>query len=347
MNQKRLAPEFDADKLRENALTSIRLGVEDFEKCRLASGQGGDPARALSAVRNLFAGVLLLFKYKIATSVDDEEEAAKLIFNPPEVMPQADGHGGIEWVPVGKFKRTTIDVATIKKRFEGFNVEVDWDVVEKLQRCRNELEHLHPENTLGEVADFVAELFPLLRDFIVNELEEQPAELLGAAWQTMLLHNKFLMEIRSKCEKAWAQAGIPSRMVEWLEKCHCEECGSSLLAPSQEHLDEGASVEHQDESFEYRCEACGNADLIGPVLIAALNREHDYDPRDGEEATVEACDECRRETFLIYEQECLWCGAELEYSECEDCGEPLGQDDQFNDGKCGYHAHLWEKMMRE
>lgn len=57
-------PVLDVQKLHENALTSIRLGVEDFERC---SGAAGDPARALSAVRNLFAGVLLLFKYKIAS----------------------------------------------------------------------------------------------------------------------------------------------------------------------------------------------------------------------------------------------------------------------------------------
>lgn len=66
-------PALDAEKLKENALTSIRLGIEDFQRSRLSLEQNGDPARALSAIRNLFAGVLLLFKYKIATSVDDPE----------------------------------------------------------------------------------------------------------------------------------------------------------------------------------------------------------------------------------------------------------------------------------
>lgn len=132
-------PELDAEKLKENALTSIRLGIEDFQRSKLAQDQGGDPARALSAVRNLFAGILLLFKYKIAVSVNDPDEASVLIFNPPEVLPQADGSGGIEWKPVGKFKRTTIDIVTIKKRFEGFDIEVDWPTIDKLQDCRNHL----------------------------------------------------------------------------------------------------------------------------------------------------------------------------------------------------------------
>lgn len=91
-------PLFDAEKLKENALTSIRLGIEDFQRSQIPLDQGGDPERALSAIRNLFAGVLLLFKYKIATTVDDPKDAATLIFNPPEVLPQADGHGGVEWL---------------------------------------------------------------------------------------------------------------------------------------------------------------------------------------------------------------------------------------------------------
>lgn len=347
MTQQHSIPDLDAEKLKENALTSIRLGIEDFERCRLVPKKGGDPARALSAVRNLFAGVLLLFKYKIAISVDDPCDAASLIFNPPEVQPKADGDGGVEWIPVGKFKRTTIDVSTIKKRFEGFNIEVNWDVIDKLQICRNHLEHLHPANTHGEVADFVAELFPILRDFTQSQLNEQPAELFGAVWQSMLLHHKFFVDTRTACDTAWAKAGVPKKMRPWLEKCQCEECSSSLLAPLQEQLDEGCSVESQEDSFKYVCVACGHSDLIVPLMIETLNNAYDYDPRDGDEPSVERCFECDHETFMIYDQECLWCGAELDYTECSLCEEALGQGDQDNGGLCGYHAHMHEKAMRD
>jgi hypothetical protein len=40
--------ELDAEKLKENALTSIRLGIEDFQRTKQTNEQGGDPARALS-----------------------------------------------------------------------------------------------------------------------------------------------------------------------------------------------------------------------------------------------------------------------------------------------------------
>jgi len=339
--------ELDAEKLKENALTSIRLGIEDFQRTKQTLEQGGDPARALSAVRNLFAGILLLFKYKIAVSVDDPDDAPALIFNPPEVLPQSDGNGGFEWKPVGKFRSTTIDVVTIKKRFTGFGIEVDWQAIEKMQECRNHLEHLHPANTLGEVAGFIADLFPVLRDFIQTQLNEQPADLLATAWPVMLAHHEFFTNTMTTCSAAWDDAGIPEKMRPWLEKCQCEECGSPLLQPSHDDIEEGSSVEHQDSSFRYTCVGCGHSDLIAPLIVEALNNAYDYDPRDGGEAGVEGCNQCDRSTFVIHEQQCLWCGAELDYTQCSLCEEPLGQGDQDNGGLCGYHAHVLAKMMRD
>jgi len=334
----------DTEKLNENALTSIRLGIEDFERSKKPVSQGGDPARALSAVRNLFAGVLLLFKYKIATSVDDENDAHSLIFNPPEVLPYPDGNGGVEWKPVGKFKSTTIDVATIKKRFERFGIEVDWSTLDKLQECRNHLEHLHPENNIGEVANFVAELFPILRDFILKQLNGQPAEILGTAWPIMLAHHKFFVDTTNKCSAAWDDAGVPEMMVPWLKSCKCSGCGSILLRPHQNEVEAEATVESDDKTFKYVCVACGNTDLIGPLMVKALNDADNYDPRDGGEPDVEECNECRHDTFIISEQNCLWCGAELDFTKCTICEEPLHQGDQFNGGLCDYHYHAMEKF---
>lgn len=341
------APVLDAEKLKENALTSIRLGIEDFQRSLLTPEKNGDPARALSAIRNLFAGVLLLFKYKIATSVDDPDDAATLIFNPPEVLPQADGNGGVEWQPVGKFKRTTIDVPTIKKRFESFHIEMDWVTIEKLQDCRNHLEHLHPANTLGEVSDFVAELFPILRDFVQSQMGEQPADLLGGAWPIMLGHHTFFMDTRAECVTAWNEADVPELMQHWLEQCQCEECGSSLIRPRAEHVDEAMSVERHDDQFKYVCVGCGHSDLIAPLMLKNLNEAYDYDPRDGGEPGIESCNSCQRDTFVINDQRCLWCGAQLDYLECIVCEEPLGQGDQYNSGLCGYHSHVHEKLMRD
>ena len=136
-------------------------------------------------------------------------------------------------------------------------------------------------------------------------------------------------------------------MLRWHEKCQCEECGSSLLRPSQEDIDEGASVENEDRNFRYVCDACGYSDLIGPLMVKKLNDAYYSDPRDGGEPDVEDCYECGRATFVISDQSCLWCGSELDYARCEYCEEPLRQEDQSNGGLCSYHNHLYEKSMRD
>ncbi|WP_145490189.1 hypothetical protein [Yersinia rohdei] len=336
------APTLDAEKLYSNALISIQLGIEDFELSTLLPEKGGNPARALSSVRNLFAGMLLLFKYKIATSVNNPADAYTLVFNPPLILPESDGNGGVKWLPDGNFKKTTIDVQSIKQRFDSFGIDVDWDVINKLQDCRNHLEHLHPKNTLGEVSEFVADLFPVLSDFITNELQQVPLDVLGSSWDKMLSHKKFYKEKLEECEESWCDSNIPKGMEDYLSDCICDMCNSKLIRARQEDLDANLSVEHNDE-FKYRCLNCGHSDFIGPNLYHAFQKRNDFDPRDGDEPTFERCYQCRHDTFLIFEQRCAWCDATLDYDQCTICEESLGQDDQDNGGLCGYHNNMVHK----
>jgi hypothetical protein len=135
--------------------------------------------------------------------------------------------------------------------------------------------------------------------------------------------------------------------VPWLESCKCQKCGSTLLAASVENLDAGETVEYNDESFQATCIACGHMELIVPLMMRELGKAHRYDPYDGDEPTLENCCACKREAFAIHDQQCLWCSSELEYFECSLCEEPLRQEDQDNGGYCSYHAHAFEKVMRE
>lgn len=323
----------DADKLYDNAIASIQLGIEDFQ----LSQQPDNSLRTLSSIRNLYAGLLLLFKYKIAKSVDTPEHAYMLIHNPPpKMLPYPDGNGGVEWKPEGKFKKTTIDVCGIKERFHKFNIEVDWKAVEKLQDCRNHLEHLHPQNTFGELAGFVANLFPVLESFITNELNEIPQDVLGSSWGIMLEHKTFYNSKLTECRSSWMYAGIPEGMMEFSNECCCEECGSKLIKASQDSLEEGLTVEDFESEFKYLCIACGNINLFTPLLMQVFDHEFFYWPPDGDEPTIEQCSCCQHDTFVIAEQKCRWCGYDLDYTECYLCSTELVQDDQDNGGLCSY-----------
>ncbi|MBL5884809.1 hypothetical protein [Lelliottia aquatilis] len=337
--------ELDAEKLYENARVSIQLGIEDFQMSQRNENEGGNPARALSSVRNLFAGMMLLFKYKLAKSVDTPEDAYRLIHIPPrDILPTPDGSGGIQWRPEGKFqKNKTIDVSDIKARFNTFEVYVDWDTIAELHNCRNHLEHLHPQNTHGELAGFVANLFPVLTNFINDELEKSPPEVLGTSWEIMLAHQTFYNSQLAECEESWLGAEVPEGMQEYLPTCTCSECGSRLLKASPDSIEQGYTVQSNEDDFEYYCISCGEHAPITPLLMDSFEHEFFYWPPDGDDPTYEECYNCNHDTFVIAEGNCRWCDTDLDYKKCKFCEQTLQQDDQANEGLCGYCNHRFYK----
>ncbi|HMF63086.1 MAG TPA: hypothetical protein VK608_03280 [Edaphobacter sp.] len=66
--------------LLENAIQSIRVGVEDY----LADSN----ARLLSAARNIHAGILLLFKEKLYRLSPDDSNSALIM---SKIVPEMDG----------------------------------------------------------------------------------------------------------------------------------------------------------------------------------------------------------------------------------------------------------------
>jgi hypothetical protein len=68
----------------DNAIQSIRLGIEDYEH--------NDPKRALSAVRNFYAGTLLLAKEVLVRAAP--KAAIKDVLG-TKFVPVPDGNGGV------------------------------------------------------------------------------------------------------------------------------------------------------------------------------------------------------------------------------------------------------------
>jgi hypothetical protein len=113
----------------DNAIQSIQLGVEDFG--------ANDPKRTLSAVRNFYAGTLLLAKEVLVRAAPkaspDTILAARL-----KVVP--DGKGDVLTKSVG---HRTIDFVDIGERFKDFGLQIDHSALQDLNRIRAEVEHLY------------------------------------------------------------------------------------------------------------------------------------------------------------------------------------------------------------
>lgn len=112
-------------KILKNAVEAIQIGLEDFKS--------EDPRRAQSALRNIFAGMLLLFKEQLRRmSPDDNDE----VLIKQTIVPTLDANGNLIFRGRGN---KTVDVQQIKERFNSFGITVEWTEIEKINNLRNNI----------------------------------------------------------------------------------------------------------------------------------------------------------------------------------------------------------------
>lgn len=316
------------DTILKNAIASIQLGVEDH--------QSGDERRSLSAVRNLTAGILLLFKEKLRqlSPADSDEVLIK-----ERIRPSRDTDGSVSFRGEG---RKTVDVQAIKERFKSLGVEADFARVDEVIRLRNDIEHYRTGATAETIKVVLAKSFVVIRDFIAAELDEDPAALLGeATWNVLLEENEVYERERAACLAALDAVTWGSEaLAQAAHRIRCQHCGSDLVRPL------APEVEHHYQ-LEFHCSSCGKDSEFDDVVEEAVSdcfAEEAYEiATGGGEPTLAICHSCGKETFIRYEGRCVACKGELEYTECAICGEGLGPDDQYNNGLCGYHAWQAQK----
>nr|WP_315448574.1 hypothetical protein [uncultured Pseudomonas sp.] len=310
--QTKSRPPFEAGKLVSNAVNSISLGIEDFN---LSRAESGNSLRALSAARNFYSGLLLLFKFRIAITTHDVEKSEGLVYEADKILPFVNENGDIEWRPVG-LKKTTIDYAAIKSRFESLGIKTDWNAVKSLQECRNDLEHFSSSHSMADIGRFVANLFPLLHRFIADELKWAPAELLGSAWASMIEFHEFYSATQERAKFQWESVGLPIAASSLLQECRCSECNSRLLAPNRADIEFKVPIDTSD--FRYECVECHNSESLSELLEAELSLIQDPDPFV-EESNIVECDSCFFVLFSLIDECCHWCGYTRKVPRCEHC----------------------------
>ncbi len=319
-------------QLLQNAVDSLAVGVEDYS--------ANDPRRTLSAVRNFYAGTLLLAKEvlsRVAPKADPDEILGA------KYKPVPDGKGGVIHVPDG---HATIDFATIGKRFKDFGVKADPKRLEQLNRIRNDIEHRYTTQTDATIKEAIATAFPLVSDFF-REIGESPVEHLGANWQIMLETTQLYEAELKRCQETlkgvkWRSEAMTSKDLS------CQSCGSALIEQED-------PAETDQDAITLICKACGEEQETPKVVEKALEDVLDVDAyirakEGGGEGPLFTCPECGLETFVDFEDRCGACGHEPDGdSECARCGNEIELDIRLSDGGslCGYCAHMSEKIMRE
>lgn len=247
-----------------NAIESIRVGVEDYET--------GTQPRLLSAARNIHAGILLLYKEALKRESPNDTNDVLMM---AEIIPIRDARG-IVFVGHGT---KTVDVRQIKERLNGIGFVTEWKRFERINKVRNEVEHLHPSVDQKALRGLISDSFILIRNFIADELNEDPLVLLGEeTWQTMLEVAEVYQKEKQGCEQFMAQVKwISPALIKGLADLTCSNCGSDLLRP------EVAGTPYTEVSLE--CISCGkteDADSYIPKAIASALRLTSYEAaKDG------------------------------------------------------------------
>ena len=311
----------------ENAVQSIQLGVEDY--------QANEPARALSAVRNFYAGLLLLAK-EVLVRRAPKTDANEIIA--ARYKPIPDDSGGVKYVAASK---QTIDLETIGKRFKDFGLPIDQKALWELGNIRNAIEHRYSEEQPDSILHALAKAFPVAVA-LFRLADEEPYKVLGNAWEAMLKVHTVYEREKNECLSTFEK-------VEWLSPVlknaprTCPECWSDLVAQDTPHNGD-------QDAIEACCRSCGASfdaeALIERTIGEYLWVEGQIAAKDGGDDPLQDCPECSLSTYVFNEEAvgCVWCGFTLD-GECARCHTSLMPDDidPDNHGLCGYCGSLWAK----
>jgi hypothetical protein len=243
--------------LLENAKRSIDLALDDFKS--------KSKNRLLSSVRNLHAGILLLYKERLrALSPSDSEE----VLLKQRIIPKKNEYGHVHFVGEGK---KTVDVQQIRKRFAGLGIPTDWKRFERINDLRNDIEHYYTKLDRDSIRGMISDTFILIRDFVQNELKRDPMEILGSAsWKTLISVSEVYEREKEECIKRldainWGSASL----AEALYDLQCQQCGSRLLMPTSKSKD--------ISECQMKCRSCGTSESFEQFAERALIENVDND----------------------------------------------------------------------
>jgi hypothetical protein len=239
----------------------------------------------------------------------------------------------------------TVDVADIQKRFASLKVKTDWDQFSKIVKLRNNIEHYYTTEHPGSVREHISKSFMIIRDFLINELEEEPSQLIGEeCWNVLLDVNEIFDKEYKVCTESLKKFDWKFGTVfRAIEEIMCPDCGSGLV--------KAENYEGDYPNYNLLCSSCGNSFLFSKALAQCIH-DHLFGEAyiamtDGGEPSCFNCDECGEPTFVLDEQACMYCCSENTYLKCSTpgCGNYI-EASSVSRGLCG-HCEYVDSMMHK
>lgn len=284
----------------KNAVLSIQLGIEDFQQIP------ENPKRAYSSIRNLFAGILLLFKHKLVLLSPAESDEVLI---KKQILPVLNDDGKIIWIGKGD---KTVDVQRIKERFKSMNISVNWEEFDNANQIRNNIEHYFEQANIDSIRNVVSKLFPIMRDFIIDHLRENPQKLIGDRhWEFLMKEVQIYIEHKQTCQQSLETLSFFTDTVASaiVNKTSCPKCASEYILPE--------SLYCKANEVSYICQSCKNEFSYEEIVILAIESYYSIDKhlaiKEGEDNPLIHCPECNTETYIYDENICASCGHEANH----------------------------------
>lgn len=309
----------------KNSINSIQMGVEDYAS--------DDERRILSSARNLFAGILLLFKHKLSQLSPD---GADEVLIKQKILPVFE-EGGVSWVGKGK---KTVDVQNIQERFNSLGISVDWDRVKNINNYRNDIEHYYSNATHEAAQLLITDSFIVIRDFISQHLQEDPKDMLGdSTWSILIETSEVYERERKICHSALKTLEYFDKAVfESIKTFSCSRCGFDLCKPNDENMDATEA--------NFICRSC-DANFSYESVIEKCIPNYYYSGdlhrfiSQGGELPITDCPECGG-IYLYNEKVCASCGFEATHI-CVRCSAVIAPEELLVAPLCGYCSHVVNK----
>jgi len=273
----------------DNAIQSIQIGLDDYLHDN----------RLVSSVRNIYAGILLLFKYKLVLLSGDETNAVLIKQN---IVPVMDSYGTVIWKGMGN---KTIDVVGIKSRFKSLGISVDWKIFDRISRHRNEVEHFFSPSSEDEVTELLADCFIVISRFLSEQLSMDAKEVLGEeSWQVLLhAYEVYEFEVENSARTINALEFYHDVIKRIFLAFRCIRCSSPLIKPSQ------LGGEAEESSFCCaECDAGYTYDDVCNMGVPDFYLSSFWSGVAGNEHPFSNCKECEQGLFLKEFRVCTACG---------------------------------------
>lgn len=132
----------------------------------------------------------------------------------------------------------------------------------------------------------------------------------------------------------WASASIREAFKDF----SCEECGSGLITIKK--------VEENREKTILTCKSCQSEYEYEEIVEKAISHYFSYESylsfTDGNTTPLIDCSECGRNTYVYFEEQCLFCGSSFDHT-CSRCGTYIIPEEIDGSGFCSWCSHMMSK----